>query len=236
MVPEPQGNFVWLPAGRSSIVIGVELERLGVVTRVFSDVGVRVTIADQASNDRFLDAFHAVSVNLDAVEWGLPTGDLARRVADELTQLDVVGGRLRQHAESGRTAGFTDPDEPTGERWDEGQLWAHLAEFGAYWRRELHTIVDAVIDGPVPFGRTKRDPHRRAMIESGRNEPIDRLHAAVVDHVAAFRADLAEMTTADWSRRGIHETLGEMDLWAFLGHFVTGHYREHADQLDGLVR
>ena len=52
--------------------------------------------------------------------------------------------------------------------------------------------------------------------------------------VAAYRADLAELTAADWSRRGLHETLGEMDLWQFLDHFVTGHYAQHADQLDGL--
>ncbi len=74
---------------------------------------------------------------------------------------------------AGRT-GLTAADEPTGEQWEEGQVWAHLAEFGAYWRRELRLIVDAGSDDPVPFGRTKRDPHRIAMIEAHRATPVAR--------------------------------------------------------------
>ena len=113
-------------------------------------------------------------------------------------------------------------------------MWAHLAEFGSYWRRELRLIVDAGLDGPVPFGRTKRDPHRIAMIEAHRSTPVAELAITVRCDIAAFRADLSELTPADWSRRGLHETLGEMDLWRFLDHFVTGHYLEHAEQLEGL--
>ena len=133
--------------------------------------------------------------------------------------------------------GLTEPDAGGTERWDAGQVWAHLAEFGAYWRAELRTIVDsptATDDGPVPFGRTKRDPHRIAMIEEHRHESIDQQIDTVRRDIAAFRADLAELTSDDWSRHGLHETLGEMDLWTFLDHFATGHYVEHADQLDGL--
>jgi histidinol-phosphate aminotransferase len=236
MVPEPQGNFVWLPAGRASADIGVALERLGVVTRVFADVGIRVTVADPTDDDRFLDAFDKVVVDLDPGAWELPTGDLAVRIAGELRRLDDVLVRLVAHADQPGRAGLTAADEATGEQWEEGQVWAHLAEFGAYWRRELRLIVDAGSDDPVPFGRTKRDPHRIAMIEAHRATPVAELAATVQRDVAAFRADLAELTPADWSRRGLHETLGEMDLWRFLDHFVTGHYLEHADQLDGLGR
>jgi hypothetical protein len=156
------------------------------------------------------------------------------RIADELRRLDDVLARLVVHAEEPGRAGLTAADEATGEQWEEGQVWAHLAEFGAYWRRELRLIVDAGSDEPVAFGRTKRDPHRIAMIEAHRATPVAELAATVQRDIAAFRADLAELTPADWSRRGLHETLGEMDLWRFLDHFVTGHYLEHADQLDGL--
>ncbi len=234
MVPEPQGNFVWLPAGRASADIGIALERLGVVTRVFADVGIRVTVADRASDDWFLDAFDKVAVDVDPDAWQLPTGDLAMRIAGELRRLDDVLARLVAHSERAGRAGLTAADDATGEQWEEGQVWAHLAEFGAYWRRELRLIVDVGSDDPVPFGRTKRDPHRIAMIEARRATPVAELAATVRRDVAAFRADLAELTAADWSRRGLHETLGEMDLWRFLEHFVTGHYLEHADQLDGL--
>jgi len=236
MVPEPQGNFVWLPAGRASADIGLALERLGVVTRVFADVGIRVTVADRAGNDRFLDAFDKVVVDVDPDAWQLPTGDLAGRIADGLHGLDDVLARLRAHGEQPGRAGLTAPDDATGEQWDEGQVWAHLAEFGAYWRRELRLIVDADSSDPMPFGRTKRDRHRIAMIEAHRTTPVAELATIVQRDIAAFRAGVAELTPADWSRRGLHETLGEMDLWRFLDHFVTGHYLEHADQLDGLHR
>ncbi len=55
-VPDSQANFVWLPVGAAAGDIAVELERRGVVTRAFPDMGVRVTISTPADNDRFLDA------------------------------------------------------------------------------------------------------------------------------------------------------------------------------------
>jgi len=55
-VPDAQANFVWLPVGDIAADLGVRLERRGVVTRAFPDVGVRVTIGDAAGNDRFLAA------------------------------------------------------------------------------------------------------------------------------------------------------------------------------------
>ncbi len=63
-VPEPQGNFVWLPVGPSAADLGVALERRGVVTRAFADVGVRVTISDRSTNDRFLAAIESVASDL----------------------------------------------------------------------------------------------------------------------------------------------------------------------------
>ncbi len=240
-VPEPQGNFVWLPAGAESAAVGSGLERLGVVARAFSDVGVRVTVADHHANDRFLDAFAKVAVDIEPAAWQLPTGDLAALVADHLDLMTDVLARLVAHADAPNALGLTGADEATGEQWDAGQLWAHLAEFGAYWRRELRRIVDTdTIDTdtvePVPFGRTKRDPRRIDMIEAHRHVAVEQHVATFIRDIAAFRADLAELTTADWQRRGLHETLGEMDLWTFLQHFVTGHYAEHADQLDELRR
>jgi histidinol-phosphate aminotransferase len=54
--PDPQGNFVWLPVTEVAADLGLALERQGVVTRTFPDVGVRVTISDATGNDRFLAA------------------------------------------------------------------------------------------------------------------------------------------------------------------------------------
>ena len=165
------------------------MERLGVVTRVFPDVGIRVTIGDAAANVRFLEAFAKVAVDVDPVAWQLPTGDLAVRVADHLDELDAVLARLEAHAAADAPSGLTEPDAGGTERWEAGQVWAHLAEFGAYWREELRMIVDtagAADDGPVPFGRTKRDPHRIAMIEAHRHEPITHQVEIVRRDIAAL--------------------------------------------------
>lgn len=63
-IPDPQGNFIWFPCGAESAELGVALERCGVVTRAFPDVGVRVTIADAAANDRFLAALGTAAAEL----------------------------------------------------------------------------------------------------------------------------------------------------------------------------
>lgn len=55
-IPDPQGNFVWLPLRDRAVAIGNALELGGVVTRVFPDVGIRVTVSDAAANDRFIAA------------------------------------------------------------------------------------------------------------------------------------------------------------------------------------
>ena len=59
-IPEPQGNFVWLPVTADAAALGNDLERRGVVTRAFAGVGVRVTIASRDWNDRFLAALAEV--------------------------------------------------------------------------------------------------------------------------------------------------------------------------------
>lgn len=64
IVPVPQGNFVWLPVGDVAAPLGIELERRGVVTRAFPDIGIRVTVSDSAANDRFLAALSQASATL----------------------------------------------------------------------------------------------------------------------------------------------------------------------------
>ncbi len=76
---------------------------------------------------------------------------------------------------------------------------------------------------------------RVGAIETGRNvEPADHL-AAARRVLHALRSQLVEMSPADWSRVGLHSTLGELDVAGQLQHFLIGHYEEHADQLDDLL-
>ena len=53
-LPDAQANFVYLPIGERTDDIYLGLERRGVVTRPFSNEGIRVTISTPDDNDRFL--------------------------------------------------------------------------------------------------------------------------------------------------------------------------------------
>jgi histidinol-phosphate aminotransferase len=59
-LPDAQANFVYLPIGERTDEIYLELERRGVVTRPFSNEGIRVTISTPEENDRFLDTLAEV--------------------------------------------------------------------------------------------------------------------------------------------------------------------------------
>src|SRR3972149_6448272 len=87
-----------------------------------------------------------------------------------VARLDVIEARLAAHTDSERP-GLTRADEGTGERWGAAQVWAHLAEFPAYWVGQIRAILAARAGGepePIPFGRTKADPGRAAASEAGR--------------------------------------------------------------------
>lgn len=53
-IPEPQGNFVWLPAAERTEELTAAAAADGLAVRPFTGEGVRVTIAEAAANDRFL--------------------------------------------------------------------------------------------------------------------------------------------------------------------------------------
>lgn len=145
--------------------------------------------------------------------------------------------RLAAHA-SVTLAGLTDPEPGTGERWDAGQVWAHLAEFPAYWLGQATDVVQRAADGepqPISFGRTKSDTERIAAIERDRRDDPRALLARV-----AHDLDRVIATVGGWSRdqlatRGLHATLGEMTVARIVEHFIVEHLDEHADQLDGLA-
>jgi histidinol-phosphate aminotransferase len=94
-LPDPQANFVWLPAGERAVDLTLALERAGVVTRPFPGEGVRVTIGAPHENDRFLDAFERAATELDlAATWLLPVGDDALAVHAALERIDGLRQRV----------------------------------------------------------------------------------------------------------------------------------------------
>ncbi len=60
-LPAAQANFVYLPLLADTDAIYLAMERRGVVTRPFSNEGIRVTIGTPAENDRFLATLASVT-------------------------------------------------------------------------------------------------------------------------------------------------------------------------------
>jgi hypothetical protein len=153
-----------------------------------------------------------------------------------LKRLDAVERRLEAHARSEPPTGLTDPDPPTGEQWDAGQVWSHLAEILYYWNREAKQLAATRSTEPVPFGRVKSNPGRIAAVEEHRHDApptnMDRLRPAIVE----LRQFLQTGGPEIWELRGLHEARGVMSMERIMDEFMVGHLEEHADQLDGLVQ
>jgi hypothetical protein len=155
--------------------------------------------------------------------------------ADVLARLDTVERRLAGHASRGAPAGLTEPDPDTPEeRWEAGQVWAHIAEFVPYWHGQLRTVIAEYDGTPVAFGRTKADPGRIAAIEVGRAEPIADHMERTTEAITQLKRDIGAFTPAEWNAVGVHPTRGELDVEAILERFIVEHLEEHADQLDSL--
>ena len=151
-----------------------------------------------------------------------------------ISRLTDAERRLTEHASRPLPPGLTEPDPGGEERWEAGQVWAHLAEFPAYWLAQAQRVVALPTNEPVPFGRVKTDPNRVDAIERDRHTDP----SALLDRV---RTSLAEVTDAArslppeaWTRRGMHPIRGEMTVQQIFEKFIASHLEEHADQLDSL--
>jgi threonine dehydratase len=154
-----------------------------------------------------------------------------------MERLSRVEARLAEHVARPLPAGLTDPDPGAEERWEAGQVWAHLAEFPGYWAAQLERVLAARRAGevePIPFGRTKADAGRLAAIERERRTDPAELLRRVAAQLAGLRSLLEGLSAADWEVRGLHQVRGEMTVREIAESFVVAHLEEHADQLDGL--
>jgi hypothetical protein len=152
-------------------------------------------------------------------------------------RLDAVTERLHVLASRENPAGaLTEPDPPTGERWEAGQVWAHMAEFVPYWTAEMAQVVDRGMTAPDPFGRTKADPTRIAAIERDRHHNRGALWRRLAGDIARLRAYLLGLDAEAWTARGQHSTFGTIELPGIVDEFLVGHLEQHAAQLEALVR
>ena len=160
------------------------------------------------------------------------TADLA---ATFLDRLDRVAARLRSLSRLDPPSGLTEPDQPSGERWEWGQVWAHTAEFPRYWIDQVQAVLAAAPPEPPPFGRTKSDPARIEAIERDRAAGAEGLMERLEPDLEDLRTLLLGMTGEDWRRRVRHQTLGVMDMTHVVEDFLVGHLEAHAAQLEGLL-
>lgn len=154
-----------------------------------------------------------------------------------LDRLGRVERRLAEHAARPVPSGLTDPNPGATERWEAGQVWAHLAEFPGYWLDQIRRILAARTGGtpePIPFGRTPDDPGRLAAIERERRTDPAKLMRSVGAQLAEVTATLGALDDEAWGARGLHPRRGEMALPEVVERFLLDHLEEHADQLDGL--
>ena len=106
--------------------------------------------------------------------------------------------------------GLSDPDPGEEERWEAGQVWAHLAEFPAYWLDQVRRIVaahDGGAAGPIPFGRMKTDEGRVGAIERERRTDPGELLRRVTAQIEELsprsrRSPLTHGTSSACTRRG----------------------------------
>lgn len=155
---------------------------------------------------------------------------------DFLARIDAGESELRRAAAGGPKGGLTAADPATGERWEAGQVWAHLAEFVPYWIAQARTVIDPPNEEPVKFGRVKTDEGRLSAIERRRTEAVGVLAAATAGDVRALRSFVREVESIPgaWLRTGLHSKLGEMTIVRIVEEFLVGHIEEHLRQLSEL--
>jgi hypothetical protein len=147
-------------------------------------------------------------------------------------RLNAVEARLQAMAVPRR--GFTAADPDTGERWEAGQVWGHLAEFIQYWTAQVGDVIDAFQGEPVPFGRARDDPGRAAGIALGTRTPLPTLWEEVRSDLADLR-NLLRALPDGWEKAvGLHPRLGQVPTPRIFEDFLVSHLEEHAAQLEQL--
>lgn len=149
-----------------------------------------------------------------------------------LSRIDEVEARLARTATP--IEGLTAADPDTGERWEAGQVWGHLAEFIQFWIEQAGDVIDEYAGDPVAYGRLRTDPTRLAAVEQGRHASSALLWEEVRSDLADLRAFLHALPT-DWSKAvGMHPKHGERTAEQIIEEHVVSHLEEHAAQLESL--
>ncbi len=148
-------------------------------------------------------------------------------------RLQAAAGRIRAHVAAMPPGALTSADPETGERWDAGQLLAHVAEMLPYWVREAE-LVAAAGDG-VAFGRARTDPERVGAIERDRREDPYRLLGRIDEGVVSVLAFVDGLGPPALAQFGTHQVRGRMTVADIVDQYAVVHLEEHAEQIEGVT-
>ena len=152
-----------------------------------------------------------------------------------IERLDRVKPRLERLATNDPPQALTEPHPQTGDQWDWGQEWAHIAEFPPYWTNQVRTMLAEPPDTSRLFGRVSTDPDRLANIERERHTPPKELWPKLSDDIDGIRQLLEDMTVDDWARTVTYQNMAVLDMPKVFDDFLVGHLEGHADELEGLL-
>ena len=153
---------------------------------------------------------------------------------DELADMRkrVVVARARLRALLPASRDHEPPADPkTGERWDRMNILGHMAEFPAFWTRQL----EAAIATGAEFGRLPGSTNRQDAIDGGGAIGEAELKRRVARGIEAVLLLLGKLEPADLDRTVTMRGRGEVTVRWALESLLVGHLVEHCDQLYDLT-
>ena len=155
--------------------------------------------------------------------------------AQVIDRLDALQVRLAGLASQPLPKALTRPDPSTGEQWEWGQAWGHIAEFVPFWTRQARAVAEAYRGEPIPYGRAPGSTDRTAAIEAGRGQDPAALWAQTRQAIDDLRDWLRALPAEAWNALGKPASGGVLSLQQIIDQVLVDHLAQHATQLEELI-
>lgn len=112
--------------------------------------------------------------------------------------------------------------------WTVLENLAHLVELQPYWAKQALYVAN---NPDQPFGRTHDDPVRVGWIEAHGSDRFPAVRSQLERANREAREILSTIPDGSWSSKGVHSRREVMTLHEITESFLTGHFREHLEQV-----